>query len=60
MGVCPQAMVITWRAKSFPAHVLAMQIAIEPRIISLYKRAGFYLEDLIGWKVAASRAADVS
>jgi peptidoglycan/LPS O-acetylase OafA/YrhL len=65
---------ITWLAKIFPAHVLAMQIAtllgmvgfailfsglIEPRMISLYKRAGFYLEDLVGGKVAASRAADV-
>jgi len=29
---------------------------IEPRMISLYKKAGFYLEDLIGGKVAASVA----
>jgi peptidoglycan/LPS O-acetylase OafA/YrhL len=62
--------VITWLATIFPAHILAIQIAtllgmtgfavlfsslIEPRIVSLYKRGGFYLEDLFSHCTVWSR-----
>jgi peptidoglycan/LPS O-acetylase OafA/YrhL len=58
--------IITWLLGIFPAHVLAVQIVtllgmvgfallfssfVEPQMTSLYKRAGFYLEDLFSrWR----------
>ncbi|THD68709.1 MAG: acyltransferase [Bradyrhizobium sp.] len=56
--------VITWLLTIFPAHALAIQIVtllgmigfatlfsslIEPQIASVYRMAGFYLEDLFGY-----------